>query len=352
MALDKPIKPTGANLLPDDFATSGTKTAYTNTQLTNGYLPYPTPDILYGDNLNDWFAKTAKTVDYAVKTSDAVNLLTAENDLLTINSSGDFDVVNISSLTQNQPSYIPYSVNKGLTSINKVSDSSVSFTGTPTITFPNGKTYIGLTLNNITTGIVDGTLDFIIEEDDIASNAVTPKAVLSSKVNETLLDGTGGVDGDYNLNVTVKPLYPEKRTSGTWSVKQFIKIGGAVRTAGTLGAPYVYAFNRLFTSQQYTPVVNTATIVNHNLNINPLFIKAEVKLKCIIAEQGFALGDIITFNTYYLSGQWGVPTIIVKNSTIQINTASAGFVVILSSGVASPLTRANWQYIFKVKGDF
>lgn len=52
-----------------------------------------------------------------------------------------------------QPGYVPFSVNSGLTSINKVSNTEVSFTlatGGMVCTFPSGKTYTLTTLNNIT----------------------------------------------------------------------------------------------------------------------------------------------------------------------------------------------------------
>lgn len=150
-----------------------------------------------------------------------------------------------------QPGYVPYSVNSGLTSINNIggSQTSVSFTGTPTITFPNGNTYKDLTLNNVTTGLADdGTYSFIIEEADISNGAVTPKAVLVSKINETTTNGTGGSSGDYNLNIKPIPFYPEKKISSTWTLTQFVKIGEVLKTGGVLGTPKVYAFNGKYRS--------------------------------------------------------------------------------------------------------
>lgn len=168
-----------------------------------------------------------------------------------------------------QPLNIPFSVNSGLTSINKVSNNEVSFTlgsGGCVATFPSGKTYILTTINNVTGISADGTYDFVIEEADITGgNTVTPKAVLTSKISETLANGTGGSDGDYNLNIQVRPLYPQKKISGTWTATQYLKLGNAVRTSGTLATPVVYAFNGFAMSSIMTGATNTSLTFQDNL---------------------------------------------------------------------------------------
>lgn len=201
----------------------------------------------------------------------------------------------------NQPAYVPYSVNNGLTSINKIDNTTVSFTGTPTVTFPSGKTYTDLTLNNVTGISADGTYSFIIEETDITDNAVTPKAVLTSFIDETTSYGSGGSDGNYNLNIQVKPLHPEKNISGTWTETQFLKLGEVTKTSGTLGTPIVYAFNGLSIVKTTSgfPTTYSLTALAHNIGSN---VEAIFYAECINPNSGYSIGDLAVIGTILIPG--------------------------------------------------
>lgn len=445
-----------------------------------------------------------------------------------------------------QDGKVPYSVNSGLTSINKVSDTEVSFTGNPTITFPNGKSYTNLTLNNVIGISTDGTYDFIIEEADISNNAVTPRAVNTAQLgkdlkvsfsnananddyglntptiigsptftgnkfnsngttgvlypltslgsgawcitqkwkstnssvaqdlfhianssttfgfqlyktagnnlslyissnnsswniangttgtksdwstssdywtrtyftgtaykvdysidstngidgtwvnditisssapvhsnlsglwmgcacnntipligtmnflaltvgspiivnrnilNETLANGTGGFDGDYNLNIQTKPLYPEKKISGIWTGTQFIKIGGAVRTSGTLGTPYVYAFNRYYISDWQTLAVNTRYDISHKLGTT--LIEA-----MLFAKESSTGKMAHACDYFYNAAQYGTARQILDKNTFSF--MFMGNVLISTSNGSGENFTAD-RYLIIVKGAF
>ena len=53
------------------------------------------------------------------------------------------------------------------------------------------------------------------------------------------------------------------------------------------------AGTRLWVSGEYQPVINTPTIVEHGLNIDPLRCKCDVVLKCVSPTMGYEVGDFL-----------------------------------------------------------
>lgn len=112
------------------------------------------------------------------------------------------------------------------------------------------------------------------------------------------------------------------------------------------------AGNRVWTSAEYTPVANTRTIVTHGIpNIDLDTACAEVCLKCIVAEYGYTVGDLVmgaSTRIYHVSAQLNSPfQILLRDTTISTMMGS-----ILDSwsysGATVNFTLTNWRLIFKI----
>ncbi|MFQ6256127.1 hypothetical protein ACLMPK_01260 [Yersinia enterocolitica] len=118
---------------------------------------------------------------------------------------------------------------------------------------------------------------------------------------------------------------------------------------------YVPPLSRIWLSAEYTPVINTPTIVNHGLTIaDPLACKADVLLKCVVANNGYAVGETaIGLGLWVQSTTVLPPTPLLTTSQIQINTGSQGAGGLLvnprsNGGNAIAITSSQWRYIFRV----
>lgn len=110
------------------------------------------------------------------------------------------------------------------------------------------------------------------------------------------------------------------------------------------------ALTKCWISSEYTPVAGTPTIVNHNLNLaNPSMAKADFLLKCVIAEAGYSVGDLIPLNLYtYSEGARNPMNCLLSANSIQVNTGN-GIAGATKTGVSAVvLTYANWRYIFRI----
>lgn len=109
---------------------------------------------------------------------------------------------------------------------------------------------------------------------------------------------------------------------------------------------------QVWVSGEYTPVNNTPTIVNHGLTIDPLKCKCEVLLKCVIAQNGYSIGDY-AISPILGAASGGVveyPLVPALNATtIQINTGSYGLACCQkTTGAGIGITNANWRYVFRI----
>lgn len=111
------------------------------------------------------------------------------------------------------------------------------------------------------------------------------------------------------------------------------------------------AGTRLWISGEYQPVLNIPTIVMHGLNIDPLRCRCDVLLKCVIAEQGYAIGDYAQSWAIFNAIQTTSPLPLLLTNTIQLNTGGNGtgiFGTVKTTGAGVQLTLKNWRYVFRI----
>jgi hypothetical protein len=113
--------------------------------------------------------------------------------------------------------------------------------------------------------------------------------------------------------------------------------------------------SRVWMSGEYAPVQNTPTIVSHGISgLDPEKASAEVRLKCAVANNGYAVGDYaIAWSILTSSADQLPPIPLLTSSTIQINTGSAASPprfrgVSKSDGVAVQMLLADWRYVFRI----
>ncbi|HEN3587753.1 TPA: hypothetical protein U5E11_002337 [Yersinia enterocolitica] len=115
------------------------------------------------------------------------------------------------------------------------------------------------------------------------------------------------------------------------------------------------ALSQVWLSSEYTPVLNTPTIVSHGLTIpDPLKCKADVILKCIVANNGYAVGETaMGLALWVQSTTFLPPTPLLTSTQIQINSGSQGAAGLLigqrsAGGIATSVDPAQWRYIFRI----
>jgi hypothetical protein len=120
------------------------------------------------------------------------------------------------------------------------------------------------------------------------------------------------------------------------------------------------AGTRLWISEEYQPVANTPTIVEHRLNIEPVQCKWDVLLKCIVPTSGYEVGDFLIGFCLGIEPHNGDYSTVLATpnltmDTIQINTGCGFFSgikgVLKNSGTYYHVNNAelaNWRYIFRI----
>jgi microcystin-dependent protein len=116
---------------------------------------------------------------------------------------------------------------------------------------------------------------------------------------------------------------------------------------------------RKWASGEYTPVLNTPCIVNHGLDIDPENCLCDVRLKCVVAEGGYSVGDFAigwyTTASVSTQGTTHAPVPKLTASEIQFNTgdytsSTTNGIGMLNknSGAYVKATLANWRYVFRI----
>jgi hypothetical protein len=109
--------------------------------------------------------------------------------------------------------------------------------------------------------------------------------------------------------------------------------------------------NRVWISSEYAPVINTPTIINHSLTIDPMKCKCDALLKCISADNGYNVGDYAISPVEWPStGSTEYPmNPLLTATTIQLNTGYSGIWSFKKSdGTHHQLDLTKWRYIFRI----
>ena len=103
-----------------------------------------------------------------------------------------------------------------------------------------------------------------------------------------------------------------------------------------------------------TMVSNTATIVNHGLTIDPDLCVLSVRLRCLVANNGYAVGEYaIGFGPRYPSTSTGMGPgslgALLTSTYVQYNSGPSGdLVTIKSNGSNAPVDYAQWALEFRI----
>ncbi|MEQ9926062.1 hypothetical protein ABRP60_13990, partial [Pectobacterium brasiliense] len=126
-------------------------------------------------------------------------------------------------------------------------------------------------------------------------------------------------------------------------------------TADDIGAMPANSLGvKIWVSGEYTPATSTPIVVSHGLvNINPLYCRCDVLIKCITAEGEYSVGDF-AINPMTLFMQQGVahpysllPSL--NTSTVQLNMMHYLAASFKTSTIGNQkLNMANWRCIFRI----
>lgn len=103
-----------------------------------------------------------------------------------------------------------------------------------------------------------------------------------------------------------------------------------------------------------TMVSNTPTIVNHGLTIDPDLCSLSIRLKCLVANNGYAVGDYaVGFGPRYPSTSTGIAPgslgAILTSTYVQYNSGQSGDLVTLkSTGGNTSVDYSQWALEFRI----
>lgn len=236
----------------------------------------------------DWNALLQKIISYLTAGTYDVNFKTVE-------SQGDIELNGFRITGQGDPTedshsvtlgyynnqskylYTPFSVASGKKDVNgaadfisKVSNTSVKIEAGDTnpdiiCVYPNGATETisaDYTIENITS---NGTYTIVKE---YTSNPVATTSVIAIDT----IEPDSPSNGDYWLDISIKPYTPYKRVAGAWVETQFLQLGEFEKDTGTIGTPISYAFNGVYESELFTHTTETTETKNHNIGSTRIYI--------------------------------------------------------------------------------
>lgn len=252
--------------------------------------------------------------------------------------------------------YVPYSVSSGsidangyASFISKVDNSTVTIQATSTnivLIYPDSSQEIIPADQNVASIADSSTTVFIKEK----NNDIVQKA---TGVTESYQVPSGGSDGDYWLQISVKPYKPFKKISGVWTETQFVKLGEATKTSGTLGTPISYAFNGQCISLEYTGATSTTTVINHNIGTTK--IKTKAMARCATVDGSYAvndIGEVFTGSDPAIMDQYGTvvhfihgraPITKITKNTLSVSISSFFLTDIEPSRGVTAQTAGSWK---------
>lgn len=268
----------------------------------------------------------------------------------------------VAGIDLNQPAYVPYSVNSGAVDslgyasfISFKDNSTVTVLSTETnilLTYPDGSQET-ISSDYDVSGIYDNATTILIKEKNNSTIHKTTNITESNKVP------SGGSDGDYWLQISVKPYKPFKKVAGVWTETQFVKLGEATKSLGVLGTPISYALNGKyrFEDNSVLPAFNSKTEKKHNIGTTNVTLSAIIR--CMNAELGWTVGQYC--------GNAALQTINYVNNSLSYHIGDRNTMFFLQScsGVGLPviqnisnnnygatLTLDNWSLVWIAERGF
>jgi len=142
-------------------------------------------------------------------------------------------------------------------------------------------------------------------------------------------------------------------------VTRRVFVGEADTNASTVTATRAYAYQGRYWSGWTNSLPSASTLVsrNHNLGVSGVPLKGKLTYKCLVAEFGYSVGDIIeTFADYASGFSWNNKLIYSGANTVGYMTSNnlGGSVTTInkSTGTAVTLSAANWAYQIQVDRPF
>jgi len=188
-----------------------------------------------------------------------------------------------------------------------------------------------------------------------------------NSITESVKAPSSPVDGDYWLNIGVKPCIPYKRVSGAWVETQYVKLGEVKKAGTTLGTPVSYAFNGVYNSPVYATLTR-GTVISASHNIGNIPVIAKARIRCVNAEFGYNINNEIEFwlngaNSDTSSGNIGLTN--SANASVSKNRltmsvlpgSNAGLTPGMvatnaTTGARCTLTAASWNMYFTAERGF
>lgn len=178
---------------------------------------------------------------------------------------------------------IPYSVNSGKQDSNgyaafiqRDSDTQITILAGGSnpdlvISYPDG-TYETITSDIVISSGLSNNGNYIIVKEK-GNN--TPILVTGTNIiTESIAPASGGNDGDYWLNIGVRPLQPTKKVSGSWTSTQFVKLGEITKTNGVIATPISYAYNGFCIIPEFSTSGGQNYTKSHNIGSDLITIQS------------------------------------------------------------------------------
>ncbi|MBN3093470.1 tail fiber protein [Pectobacterium brasiliense] len=161
-----------------------------------------------------------------------------------------------------------------------------------------------------------------------------------------------GRGSDSSDNITLRSYILDTELmlrSASIAINKPLLIEGALAYTSNNPPP----LTRVWVSGEYTPVINTPTILNHGLvDIDPLRCSVDVLLKCVNANNGYNVGDFAVGWGMHPSANAALSPMPVLSATqIQLNTGGYHTGIYLmpkSSGSSAEAVLSDWRYVFRI----
>lgn len=213
-------------------------------------------------------------------------------------------------------------------------------------------TQIGLEIKPSTVSSANFRVWYLRMGGNPGSRTFTAREVRTSANPIPISGGGTGATTDAGARTSLGLGDAAQRTVGTGSANvPDISIADARYKSSSYTPP----LSQVWLSSEYTPVLNTPTIVSHGLTLtDPLKCKADVMLKCIVANNGYAVGDMIMGLAVWVQSTTILPpNPLLSASQVQITTGSQGPCGLLgakkSDGTgAINVDPSQWRYVFRI----